>query len=83
MNATFDPTPRPALRKAPDADVHPTTHTSATTGDSVLDGKRVEQCVELPKKLRKQMRKVAKEAGMSVDEFVTVAIAAELQRRAR
>jgi hypothetical protein len=32
MNQQFDPTPRPALRKAPDADVHPIT--ANITGDS-------------------------------------------------
>lgn len=32
MNQKFDPTPRPALRKAADSDVHPIT--ANTTGDS-------------------------------------------------
>lgn len=85
MNAKFDPAPRPALRKAPDADVHPTTFTSAiaTSGDSVLEGKKVEISARIPKKLRKEMRKAAKAASISTDEFITIAIASELQNRSR
>lgn len=42
MSPNFDPAPRPALRKAPDANVHPTTHVaSAHTGDAVLEGRKV------------------------------------------
>lgn len=85
MTTEFDPSPRPALRKAPDADIHPTTHTSivGSAGDSILEGKRVEVSARIPKKLRKQMRKAAKDASVSLDEFVTAAIAAEVQRRSR
>lgn len=83
MSTKFDPTPRPALSKAADAHVHPTTHAPATTGDSVLAGKRVPLKIEIPKKLRKQLREQAKAAGMSTDEFVTSAIAAEVRRRSQ
>lgn len=83
MTSDFDPTPRPALRKAADSDVHPTTYTNTSTGDSVLDGKTVEIRAKVPKKLRKQMKAQAKEIGISTDEFVTRALAAELQRRKR
>lgn len=85
MTAEFDPTPRPALRKAPDADIHPTTHTNivGSAGDSVLAGKRVEVSARIPKKLRKQMRKAAKDTSVTLDEFITAAIAAEVQRRSR
>lgn len=83
MTTPFDPTPRPALRKAADADVHPTTRSVTTTSDSVMDGKRVELCVSVPKKLRKQIRQAAKAADISVDDLVTIATAAEVQRRTR
>ena len=82
MSQKFDPSPRPALRKAPDADVHPTTHIApSSTGDSVLEGKKVSLEVRIPKKLRKQLRSAAKDADSTVDDIVTVAIASELRRR--
>lgn len=94
MNASFDTTPRPALRKAEDSDIHPTTHTSiqasrtplfgkASTGDAVLEGKEVELTVRIPKKLRKQVRQAAKRDGASMDQFITAALAAEVNRRSR
>ena len=58
MSPNFDPAPRPALRKAPDANVHPTTHVaSAHTGDAVLGGRKVAIQATIPKKLRKQLRR--------------------------
>lgn len=82
MSQKFDPTPRPALRKAPDADVHPTTHIApSSTGDSILEGKKVSLEVRVPKKLRKQLRSAAKDADSTVDDIVTAAIASELRRR--
>ena len=82
MSPTFDPTPRPALRKAADADVHPTTHVApASTGDSVLEGKKVSIEARIPKKLRKQLRRVAKDADMTIDEVITIAVANEVRRR--
>ena len=82
MSPEFDPTPRPALRKAPDANVHPTTHiASAHTGDAVLEGRKVAIQTTIPKKLRKQLRRSAKNAGVSIDEFVTIALANEIRRR--
>ncbi len=84
MTTPFDPTPRPALRKAADADIHPTTHSplsSATAGDAVLGGKDVELTVRVPKKLRKQLKKVASKGGLTVDQIVTIAVAEEVQRR--
>ena len=84
MSTPFDPTPRPALRKAADANIHPTTHhslTPATTGDAVLGGKEVDLTVRVPKKLRKQLKKVASESGLTVDQIATIALAAEVQRR--
>ena len=82
MSPNFDPAPRPALRKAPDANVHPTTHVaSAHTGDAVLEGKKVAIQTTIPKQLRKQLRKSAKSAGLSIDEFVTIALANEIRRR--
>jgi hypothetical protein len=82
MSTNFDPAPRPALRKAPDANVHPTTHVaSAHTGDAVLGGKKVAIQTTIPKQLRKQLRRSAKSAGVSIDEFVTIALANEIRRR--
>ena len=82
MSPNFDPAPRPALRKAPDANVHPTTHVaSAHTGDTVLEGKKVAIQTTIPKQLRKQLRRSAKSAGISIDEFVTIALANEIRRR--
>ncbi len=85
MTAPFDPTPRPALRKAADSDVHPTTHasslSSSSTGDSVLGGKEVELAIRLPKKLRKELKKAARDGGLSIDQLATIALAAEVRRR--
>ena len=82
MSPNFDPAPRPALRKAPDANVHPTTQVaSAHTGDAVLEGKKVAIQTTIPKQLRKQLRRSAKSAGVSIDEFVTIALANEIRRR--
>lgn len=90
MSASFDPTPRSALRKAPDADVHPTTQlaapslsslTSSATADAVLSGKEVELTVKIPKKLLKRVKKVARASDLSVDQIATIALAAEVQRR--
>ena len=85
MSASFDPSPRPALRKAPDADVHPTTHVARSSlsnaSDAVLGGKEVELTVHIPKKLRKQVKKVVRDSDLSMDQLVTIALAAEVQRR--
>ena len=82
MSPDFDPAPRPALRKAPDANVHPTTHVaSAHAGDAILEGRKVAIQATIPKKLRKQLRRSAKSAGVSIDEFVTIALANEIRRR--
>lgn len=83
MTSSFDPTPRPALRKAADADVHPTTYVASpnSTNDAVLGGKEVEVTVRLPKKLRKELRRIAKSDGVTLDQVVTHAVANEVQRR--
>lgn len=87
MSASFDPTPRPALRKAADAAVHPTAHpspsslTSASTGDAIVGGKEVELTIRIPKKLRKQLKKAARDGGLSMDQLATIAINSEVQRR--
>lgn len=89
MSDSFDPTPRPALRKAPDSDVHPTTHVAPAhiapmnTSDAVLEGKSVDMTIRIPRKLRKHVRQAAKAGDVSVDQFVTLALAAEVQRRTK
>lgn len=87
MSASFDSAPRSALRKAPDADIHPTTHvaasslSSASAADAVLSGKAVELTVRIPKKLRKQLKKVVRDSELSIDQIATIALATEVQRR--
>ena len=83
MTSSFDPTPRPALRKAADSDVHPTTYSPSpnSTNDAVLGGKEVEITVRIPKKLRKELRRIAKLDAVTVDQVVTNAVATEVQRR--
>ena len=51
------------------------------TGDAVLEGKKVAIQTTIPKQLRKQLRRSAKSAGVSIDEFVTIALANEIRRR--
>ena len=83
MTSSFDPTPRPALRKAVDSEIHPTTYSASpnSTNDAVLGGKDVEITVRIPKKLRKELRRIAKLDSVSVDQIVTNAVATEVQRR--
>ena len=85
--STFDPTPRPALRKAADANVHPSlpavaeqshedlsTRAGASASDTMREpskDKLVEITIELPKSLRKSLRKEAESRGMSVDALIT------------
>jgi hypothetical protein len=83
MSSEFDPTPRPALRKADDFDVHPTTGRPSNTADAILEGKKAPLVVRVPKKLRKQVRELANDDGISVDEFVTAALAERVRRRSR
>lgn len=84
MNA--DDTTRVGLRKAPDADLHPSTpviadspadpswlRSRSSTSDSVGTpdkDKLVTLEVTLPKSLRKSVRQEAKRRGISVDEVI-------------
>jgi len=86
--SNFDPTPRPALRKAADANVHPSLPAAAEqsyedlstrAGSSASDTMRppakdklVELSVEIPKSLRKELRKKAEEQGVTLDALVTL-----------
>lgn len=81
-------TPRPGLRKAGDADLHPSTPQSAAnepsflrkglnTADSVGPPDRdklVDLGVKVPKSLRKSVRDEAKRRGMTVDDVVREAL---------
>ena len=81
-------TVRPELRKASDADLHPSTPQGAieepsllrrgsNTADSVGSPDRdklVELSVKVPKSLRKLVRAEAKRRNMSVDELVAEAL---------
>lgn len=80
-----EPERRPALKRAADADVHPTLpapselsdlrrRKGSSTSDALLDPrgtKTVKMEIEVPKALRKQLRKEAKSRGVSVSELVT------------
>ena len=71
---------RPALKRAADADVHPTLPPSdlrerkgSSTSDTLRDPrgeKTVSVEVNMPKSLRKQLRNEAKRRGVSVSELV-------------
>jgi hypothetical protein len=79
---------RTALRKAGDADLHPSTPThpadepsllrrGATTADSIGSPDRdrlVDLGVQVPKSLRKSIRSEATRRGMSVDAVVAQAL---------
>jgi hypothetical protein len=80
--------PRPALRKAGDADVHPSTPQGVTDEPSFLRkglntadavgmpdrDKLVDLGVQIPKSLRKGVRAEAKRRGMTVDQIVAEAL---------
>ena len=79
---------RPALRKAGDTDLHPSTppttnedssllRVGATTADAIGmpdKDKLVDLGVQVPKSLRKSVRQEAKRRGMTVDEVVAEAL---------
>jgi len=79
---------RPGLKKAPDADVHPTTppttsddrslrRLGATTGDSIGmpdKDKLVSLEVQVPKSLRRSVRNEAERRGVTVDDVVAEAL---------
>lgn len=80
------PARRPALKKAKDSDIHPTLATpqdaknlnrrrGASTSDTLRDPrgeKLVAVEIQMPKKLRKQLRAEAKKRGLTLSELVTV-----------
>ncbi len=83
----MNPSPRPALRKAGDADLHPSTpqisdepsflRKGVNTADSVGMADRdklVDLGVQIPKSLRKGVRAEAKRRGMTVDALVAEAL---------
>ncbi len=85
---TPEATERPPLRKAGDADLHPSLPAAgpaepsllrpgASTADAVLgpdSDKPVELTVTVPKSLRKSVRAEAKRRGRSVDDIVIDAL---------
>jgi hypothetical protein len=86
---SFDPTPRPALRKATDSAVHPVapkpidrSHQDLglmnNTSDSVRpkkNDKLIAMTITIPKSLRKQLKKDAKSRGVSIDEIISERLA--------
>ena len=86
------PEPRPALRRAADADVHPVagrplverpalgrTPTSDALRGSAKD-KLVDLGVRVPKSVRKRLRREAKSRDVSPDELVATILSAALPR---
>jgi hypothetical protein len=77
---------RPALKRASDADVHPTLASGdlrrrkgLSTSDTLRDPrgeKSVTVEVTMPKALRKQLRSEAKSRGMSVSELIVTILKA-------
>lgn len=91
--STFQPRQRQALRKAADADLHPTlpandapiedlaTRSGASTSDTMRDPgpeKSVELTVEIPKSLRKRLRKAAERSATTPDAIVAMLLRAYL-----
>ena len=83
---SFDPAPRPALRRATDASTHPTAPaaapaspvTSRTLGGTTSDAlrparpeKTAKLKVQLPRSLKAALEAQAKAEGVSVDALVT------------
>jgi hypothetical protein len=80
-----EPERRPALKRAADADVHPTLpeprelsdlrrRKGSSTSDALLDPrgtKTVRVEIDMPKALRKELRKEAKRRDISLSELVT------------
>jgi hypothetical protein len=94
MSDKSKPPASPGLRKAADADVHPSTpqhgdaepsflRAGVSTADSVGKpgkDKDVTLDVTVPKSLRKSVRQEAKRRGISVDEVVVEALRARPPR---
>ncbi|MFA7324414.1 MAG: hypothetical protein WC005_08650 [Candidatus Nanopelagicales bacterium] len=88
----FDPTPRPALTRASDAIWHPTLPrdheeraplSSGATSDALLgpkEDKLVELTIELPKSLRKALRKESEERGLTIDQLIAMLVRNYLKR---
>lgn len=87
--AAFDPTPRPALRRAADAGTHPTAPvpagpasaaSAASAAETVREGakprkhKLVKLKVEVPKSLKEDLVDEARRRGMSLDELVSLVL---------
>lgn len=84
-------TAREPLRKAGDSDLHPSAlhgeasalHLGGSTSDAISTAKgdkSVTLEIELPKTLRKSVRKEAKRRGVSVDQVVIEALQARTVR---
>lgn len=93
----FDPTPRPALRKASDPTKRPPVNTpkefdqrnsdlnlTSNTSDSLRAKKSrrlIAVTVSLPRSLRRKMKKEAKSRGVSFDELVAERLTDDESRR--
>lgn len=81
----FDPSPRPALRRAADSGTHPTAPSTGhalagglqhgTTADAVTGPRKdklVKLKVEVPRSLKASLADEAKRRGMSLDQLVSL-----------
>lgn len=79
----FDPSPRPALRRASDSGVHPTAPANigvgglqqGATADAITGPRKdklVKLKVEVPKSLKASLADEAKRRGMSLDQLVAL-----------
>jgi predicted HicB family RNase H-like nuclease len=65
---SFDPTPRPALKRASDATAHPTAPVAQPTGKAEKTAKLK---IQVPKSVKAALQDEAKSVGISVDALVT------------
>lgn len=67
---SFDPTPRPALKRASDASAHPTAPVEQPATETKPE-KNAKLKVQVPKSLKEALQDEAKAAGVSLDTLVT------------
>lgn len=77
MSASFDPAPRPALRRAPDRAAHPTAPVvpPAPVTEAAAKPRKdklVKLKVEVPRSLREGLVDEARRRGLTLDELVSL-----------
>ena len=72
---SFDPSPRPALRRAADSTAHPTAPVAPAAGEPEAKpgrDKRVKLKVEVPRSLKEGLVDEARRRGLTLDELVAL-----------